>query len=166
MKNKHSILALATLAAIALGTASTFAGDEKDEVITLDKVPAAVHKTLAEYAQDSEVKKVEITEQDDKKVYEFDIEQGTKKFELTLSKKGKFVGKEEDIQLTDMPEAAQTALKAQAEGGKLSDFEKAEDAHHKITYEGVIEKNGKKVEVTVDAVGKVVSTEAVDAEKD
>ena len=161
MKLSQTIMSLASVAVIGGFAAYAYAAEEKEEAITLDKVPAAVHKALAAYAQDSEVKKVELGEQDDTKVYEFDIEQGAKKFELTLSKKGKFMGKEEEIQLTDMPAAAQAALKAQAGDGKLSDFEKAEDASHKISYEGVIEKDGKKTEVGVDETGKVVSTEAV-----
>ena len=65
-----------------------------------------------------------------------------------------------------MPSATQAALKAQAGAAKLSSFEKAEDEKHKITYEIVIEKDGKKTEVAVDEKGKVVSTEAVGEGKD
>lgn len=142
------------------------AGEGKEETVSLDKLPDAVHKALAAYATDSDVKKIEKGEQDDKKVYEFDIDQGGQKFELTLSKKGKFLGKEEDIQLSDMPVAAQAALKAQAGDASLSDFEKAEDKHHQITFEGTIEKGGKKTEVAVDGSGKIVSTEDATADKD
>lgn len=166
MKLKHRIMSAAVFTVIAGFGASALADEDKEKAISLDKVPDAVHKALAAYAQDSEVKKVEKGEDDDKKVYEFDIEKGGKKFELTLSKKGKFVGKEEDLQLGDMPAAAQAALKAQAGDGTLSDFEKAEDKHHQITFEGTIEKGGKKTEVAVDPSGKVISTEDATADKD
>ena len=164
MKIHQTILVVSSVVAIAGLGVSTFAKEEKEEVITIDKVPAAVKQALAAYAKDSEVKKIELSSEDGKKAYEFDIEQGSNKFEVTLSKKGKFLGKEEEIQLTDMPAAAQAALKTQAGSGQLSSFEKAEDAKHKITYEGVIEKDGKKKEVAVDEDGKLVSTE--DADKD
>lgn len=159
-KNIIAIIAVATLA-----TTAARAG-EKEETISLDKVPDAVHKALAAYAQDSEVKKVELGDQDGKKVYEFEIEQGGKSFEVALSKKGKFMGREEDIQLSDMPDAAQAALKAQAGDGKLSGFEKAEDKDHKITYEADVEKGGKKTEFAVDEKGKVISKEDASDEKD
>ena len=166
MKLRTHVLTIITVAAIAGGVTAARAGEEKEEAVTLDKVPAAVHKALAAYAQDSEVKKADIGDQDGKKVYEFDIEQGGKTFEVSLSKKGKFMGREEDIQLTDMPDAAQAALKTQAGAGKLSGFEKAEDKDHKITYEADIDNGSKKTEVAVDETDKVISTEDASAEKD
>jgi hypothetical protein len=166
MKLKNNIIAIIAVAAIAGSVTAARAGEEKEDTITLDKVPDAVHKALAAYAQDSEVTKVEKGDQDGKMVYEFDITQGGKSFEISLSKKGKFMGREEDVQLSDMPDAAQTALKAQAGDGKLSGFEKAEDKDHKITYEADIDKGGKKTEVAVDENGKVISTEDASAEKD
>lgn len=164
MKLKKNVVAFIAVAVIAGTVTAARAGEEKEETISLDKVPDAVHKALAAYAQDSDVKKVELGEEDGKKQYEFDIEQGGKSFELAFSKKGKFMGREEDIQLTDVPDAAQTALKAQAGEGKLSGFEKAEDKDHQITYEADLEKDGKKTEIAVDEKGKVISKE--DADKD
>src|SRR5579863_2508148 len=130
MKLRPYIVTIIAAAAISGITTAAYAGEEKEESISLDKVPDAAHKALAAYAQDSDVKKVELGDQDGKKVYEFDIEQGGKSFELSFSKKGKFMGREEDIQLSDMPDAAQAALKTQAGDGKLSGFEKAEDKNH------------------------------------
>jgi uncharacterized membrane protein YkoI len=166
MKLNKNVIVLIAMAAIAGTVTVTRAGEEKEETLSLDKVPDVVHKALAAYAQDTEVKKAEVGDEDGKKVYEFDIEQGGKSFELSFSKKGKFMGREEDIQLSDMPAAAQTALQGQAGDGKLSGFEKAEDKDHKITYEADIEKGGKKTEVAVDENGKVISTEDASADKD
>jgi hypothetical protein len=166
MKTKQTILALIAMTAIAGVATAARAGEEKEETITLDKVPDAVHKALATYAQDSEVTKVEKGDEDGTKVFEFEITQNGKSFEVALSKKGKFVGREEDVQLSDMPDAAQAALKTQAGDGTLSGFEKAEDKDHKITYEADIAKAGKKTEVAVDETGKVISTEDASADKD
>ena len=166
MKRNQFTRSLALVLTVVVPTAVAFAAEEKEEAISMDKLPAAVKKSLASYAKDSEVKKVELGDQDGTEVYEFDIEQGSTKFELTLSQKGKFMGKEQEIQLSDMPSAAQAALKAKAGTDKLSSFEKAEDQKHAITYEGVIEKDGKKTEVAVDENGKIVSTEAVGEGKD
>ena len=166
MKSKYTIMSAATLVAIAGFTAYAFAGEAKEESISLDKVPAAVKTTLAKYAADSDVKKVEKGDQDGTQVYEFDIEQGVRKFEVAISPKGKFMGTEEDMELTAMPAAAQKALRDQAAGGKISAGEKAVDKDNKVTYEADIDKDGKKTEVAVDANGKIVSTEAAADEKD
>jgi hypothetical protein len=166
MKTKFIITSAAIFAVVASTTAPAFAGEEKEDAITMDKVPAAVKKALGDYATEAEVKSVEKGDQDGKKVFEFSIEKNGRKFELALSPKGKFMGTEEDVELSAMPDGAQKALKAAAAGGKISGGEKAEDAHHKVTYEADIEKDGKKFEIAVDADGKVVSQESAGEEKE
>jgi len=165
MKTKHIISTLAALAIIA-GIALPALGEEKEDTISFDKVPAKVKATLAKYATEADVKQVEKGDQDGTKVYEFDIEQGTHKFEVTISKKGKYLGQEEDVELSTIPDAAQKGLTTAAAGGKLSGFEKATDADGKIAYEADLDKDGKKSEVSVDADGKVVSTESTFGDKE
>jgi hypothetical protein len=165
MKSKYIIVSLALIAVSVGITACVTAGEEKEEAVSMDKVPQVVRDTLKQYASESDVKKVEKGDEDGTKEFEFEITQGKRSYELAITADGKFMGTEEDIQLTDVPDAAQAALKAQAGGGKLSGFEKAVDQNQKITYEADIEKDGKKFEVAVDAGGKVVSTESVGKEK-
>jgi hypothetical protein len=162
MKLKQLIMGLAGAAAIAGFTAIAFAAEEKEETITMDKVPQKVRDTLKTYAAESDVKGIEKGDDDGTKVFEFDIEQGTHKFEVAITPAGKFWGTEEDMELTAMPDAAQKALNALAVGGKISGGEKAMDKDKKVTYEAIIEKDGKKSEVAVDASGKTISTEAVE----
>ena len=154
MKSKYIIT---TVAALALFATSAFAGEEKEETIAMDKVPQAARDALTKYATGTEVKSVEKADHDGKTVYEFTIEKGGRKYELALSPKGKYKGTEEDVEFSTMPEAVQAAFKTLAAGGKISGGEKAEDAHHKVTYEADIEKDGKKSEIAVDANGKVIT---------
>ena len=58
-------MSAAVFTVIAGFGASALADEDKEKAISLDKVPDAVHKALAAYAQDSEVKKVEKGEDDD-----------------------------------------------------------------------------------------------------
>jgi uncharacterized membrane protein YkoI len=60
--------------------------------------------------------------------------------------------KEESISSSDVPAAVQKAADTQAKGGKIVRWEKEGG-----NYEAVIEKNGKKWGVQIDASGKVVS---------
>ena len=165
MKINYSILALGALA-LATVVPTTVYGEEKEETVSMDKVPAAVHQTLSTYAKDSEVTKIEKGNEDGKKMYEFAITQGAHSFEVSISKKGKYLGQEEDIQLTDVPEAVQTALKAKAGSGTLSGFEKTTDKDQTVTYEADIANGGKKTEVTVDASGKIIGIEDASSDKD
>ncbi len=158
-------MSVATLAIIAGFAVSTFAAEEQEETTTMDKVPQAVKTTLAKYAAESEVKNVEISHQDGKKVYEFDIEKGGRKFEVAISPKGKFKGTEEDVDFKSIPDIAQKGLTDLANGGTITGCEKAVDAKNKVTYEAEITKDGKKTEVVVDANGKVVGNDAEAKEK-
>jgi uncharacterized membrane protein YkoI len=159
----HQIIAGVSVLGIIAGCTALNGGAEKDKPVSMSQVPDAVKQTLKDYAAESNVKTASMGDQDGTKVYEFDIQQGARKFELTITPTGKFMGTEEDVELSTLPGAAQATLTAQARGGKLEGCEKAVDENHKTTYEGVIDKNGKKTEVAVDTDGKIVSTEAVKA---
>jgi len=165
MKRKITIISFATAAIVAGFVASTFAGEEKEEKVSMDQVPAAVKKTLAKYASDLEVKNVEKSDQDGKQVYEFDIEQAGRKFEIAISPKGKYRGMEEDVAFTSMPDSVQKSLTDLADGGKVAGCEKATSAKKVVTYEAEIEKDGKKTEVTVDADGKILTKDSESDEK-
>ena len=83
-------MSMATLAIIAGVAVYAFAGEEKEEAVSMDKVPQKVKDTLKQYAADTDVKTVEMGDQDGTKVYEFDIEQGARKFEVAITPDGKF----------------------------------------------------------------------------
>jgi IS4 transposase len=158
MKLQHVGMSLAAvLVALALSTTAdagqsktappkAAAADEKDETVALSAVPKVVKDTLSQYAKESEVRSVSKGDNDGTIVYEFDIEQGAKKFEVSITPKGAFFGSEEVIQLADVPEAARTTFEKRAQGGKIISVERA---------------GGKQTEVVVDPNGKVLSTEAV-----
>jgi uncharacterized membrane protein YkoI len=141
------------------------AGDENDEVIPMAKVPKVVRDTLSQYAKESEVQSASKGDVDGTAVYEFDIVQGAKKFEVAITPKGAFFGSEEVVQLADVPEPTRSTFNKQAQGGKIVSVEKAVDKNKKTSFEAIIEKSGKQTEVVVDLTGKVVSTEKVKAEK-
>jgi hypothetical protein len=100
MKLNRKIMSLAATTIIAGFAASTFAAEEKEATVTMDQVPQKVKDTLKQYAANSDVKTIEQGDADGTKVFEFDIEQGTRKFEVAITPKGKFWGTEEDMDLT------------------------------------------------------------------
>ncbi len=82
---------------------------------------------------------------DGTQVYEFQVEQGAKKFEVSITAKGAFFGTEEEIKLADVPDKARATINKTATGGKIVSVEKALDKNKKTTYEALIEKGGKQV---------------------
>src|ERR1700737_2944103 len=156
MKLHQVVMSVATvLAAVGLSTSAdagqskpaakpkAAVAEEKDEKVALAAVPKLVRDTLSQYAKDAEVKSVSKGDNDGTIVYEFDIEQGARKFEVAITPKGVFFGSEEGIQLADVPEAARNTFEKRAQGGKIISVEKAVDKNKKTNYEAVIEKGGK-----------------------
>ncbi len=72
MKSKI-IISLATIATILGVTACVSANGEKDEDVSMDKVPQEVKDTLKQYVAESDVKKIEKSDEDGVVAYEFDI---------------------------------------------------------------------------------------------
>jgi hypothetical protein len=165
MKSKHIITCLAAVVVGVGASACLTSNDEKEETVSMDKVPQVVKDTLKKYAAESDVKKAEEGDEDGTKEFEFDVTQGTRKFEVAITPDGKYLGTEEDMDLAGMPDAVQKTLTSQAAGGKISGGEKAVDANNKVTYEADIQKDGKKFEVAVDANGTLLKTESEDKEK-
>ena len=163
-KTRQIIMSLAVLAVIAGLTTPLLAAEEKDEVVPLSQVPPKVREAIKKYATEAEIKKIEKGDVDGKKAYEFEIENGGKKSEVTITPDGKLLSTEESIALEDIPEAARKTINAQAAGGKILETEKVFEKG-KTVYEAVIEKGGKKIEVSVAPNGKLVGTEEIKAGK-
>jgi hypothetical protein len=136
------------------------AGEENDEVIAMAQVPPRVQSTIKQYASESEIKKIEKGDVDVKMAYEFEIEKDGKKLEVTILPKGKLLSTEEEVALSDIPEAARSSINDAAAEGTLVSTEKVFEKG-KTVYEAVVEKGGKKVEIAVAPNGKVVATEDV-----
>ena len=81
-------------------------------------------------------------------------EQGTEK-PVKLQELPPAVQEEQQTTLSEIPEAARTAIQKAATGGKLSLVERVIEGASTF-YEGHIMKGGKEIEIKVDANGKPV----------
>ncbi len=163
-KTKHKmkkIIIIGMAAAIVTTFATTsFAGDEKEVKITMDKVPAAVQKAVKEFATDAEIKGIEDSDVDGTKVIEFDIEKNGKTSEVAFLPDGKLFSTEAEVALTDCPEAVQKTIAKISEDATAGKPEKIVQ-EGKTSYEIVIEKKGKKIEYRISPEGKVTGKEEV-----
>jgi uncharacterized membrane protein YkoI len=122
--------------------------------------PEAARKVINTQATGGKVVSTEKAFENGKTSYEAVIEKSGKQSEVSVTADGKIVGSEEDIALSDVPEAARKTINSQAAGGKILSTKKVlEDG--KTNFAVVIEKGGKQREITVAADGKVVDTEII-----
>lgn len=159
MKPSNLILSL-TAASLLAGCASERQGEEKEESVSLAQCPPAVRQAITQYAAGSEIKKVEKGDVDGQMAYEFDLEKGGKTSEVTLLPDGQLLSTEEPVTQAEIPAAVWSTIQQQAADGKLVSMEKAVEKG-KTVYEAVLEKGGKKREITVSPEGRVEGTEAV-----
>jgi uncharacterized protein YxeA len=132
--------------------------EEKDPVLKMSQVPQKVQQTIKTYASTAEIKQITMGDVDGTKAYEFQIEKGGRKSEVSITPDGKVLTTEEDIPLSEFPDAARQAVNAKAAGGKIVSTEKVFE-NGKTAFEAVIEKGGKQSTIAVSADGKIVSSE-------
>ena len=134
------------LAVVTIGAGLTwlaYGEGEKEKIVSWLQVPAAAQQTLKQHAPETAIQKIEKDDEDGKISYEFQIVQGGKKSEITVTPDGKLLSTEEIVALADVPAAVRQALETQATGGKMGIVEKVtEDG--KTTFEVKVEKDGKK----------------------
>ena len=158
--NKLTTSAIA--AWLAAGFAlQAYAGDEKEVKITSDKVPAAVQDAVKKYATESEIKGIEESDVDGTKVIEFDIEKNGKASEIAFRPDGKLFSTEEEVALTNCPEAVQKTIAKISKNAQAGKPEKIVQ-EGKTSYEIVIEKKGEKTEYTISLEGKVTDKEEIE----
>jgi hypothetical protein len=163
-KMKTTIITAIVATAFVTTFSAALAG-EKEDKITMDKVPAAVREAVKAYAAESEIKGIEDSDVDGTKVIEFDIEKNGKASEIAFRPDGRLFSTEEEVALSDVPEAVQKTISKKSEGAKAGAPEKVVQ-EGKTSYEVVIEKNGKKIEYTISPKGKVTDKEEVGEKKD
>jgi uncharacterized membrane protein YkoI len=163
MKLTKAIQQIAVLALAVGFTSTTFAGDEQEVKITMDKVPAAVQQAVKAYATEAEIKGIEESDVDGTKVIEFDIEKHGKASEVAFRPDGKLFSTEEAVALTDCPTEVQKTIAKLSKDAKAGKPEKAVQ-EGKASYEIVIKKSGKTIEYTISPKGKVTDKEEVGKE--
>jgi hypothetical protein len=143
--------------------------DEKEETITLDKVPAVVKKALTAKYPKAKIVSAEKGDVDGTKVYEFKLKQGAKEWEVAFTPDGKFHSSEEPVKEADLPAKVKDGFSKKYGDVKILTIEKetrGEGEKAKVVYEIVFEKGKKKFEAQFDPQGKFLSEEKVKDKKE
>ena len=143
---RYTLIALT----VAAGVAGLSAADKK---VQMKDLPAAVQKTVqAEEAKGARIVGLATEVEGGKKMYEVETIVGGRTRDLLLNAAGAIVETEEETAIDAVPASVKAAFEARGKVGKVETVTKGRT----VTYEAVVEKNGKKSEVAVDAAGKPI----------
>jgi uncharacterized membrane protein YkoI len=142
------------LSFIALALSIVVAGlGAADKKVRMQDLPAAVQKTVqAEEARGAKIVGLSTEVENGKTIYEVETTVAGHTRDLLVNPAGAIVETEEETALNAVPVAVKTALEARGKVGKVETVTKGKT----VTYEAVVEKNGKKSEIAVDAAGKPI----------
>jgi uncharacterized membrane protein YkoI len=138
--------------AAVVGVTGLSAADKK---IQMKDLPAAVQKTVqAEEAKGAKIVGLATEVAGGKTMYEVETTVSGHRRDLLLDASGRIVEAEEETSIDAVPAAVKTAFEARGKVSKVETVTKGTT----VTYEAVVEKNGKKTEVAVNAAGKPIKS--------
>jgi uncharacterized membrane protein YkoI len=153
-----SVLGLVLFAAIARA-------DEKK--IPLDQVPKAVMAAIKNRFPGANITSVEKEKEDGKIVYDVELKQKGRKFEMDIQEDGTIVEIEKVVATKDVPEAVLKAVEAKYPKSRVEEImevnkvegKKETPIHYEITF---VTADNKKKEVEVSLDGKKIGKEEVE----
>jgi len=115
-------------------------------------LPPAVQKAVQDQTKGLTVKGLAKEVEDGKTFYEAETTVNGHSKDFLFDTTGKLVEIEEEVSLDSVPAAVKTALEAEGKVLLVETVTKGKT----VTYEGTVEKNGKKSEIPMDANGKKI----------
>jgi uncharacterized membrane protein YkoI len=158
------------LAVLLLHGTITRAEDEKATKITLEKAPKAVRDAIKGRFPGAEVSSIEKETENGKVVYDVELKQKGRKYEMDIQEDGTVIEIEKEIALKDVPEAVLQAVNAKFPKAAIKEIMEVNKVKGKVErpdhYEITIQTaDKKKQEVLVSLDGKNIKKEGEDKEK-
>ena len=138
---------------LAVSLALCAAATAADKKVQMKDLPAAVQNTVqAEEAKGATIVGLATEVEGGRKMYEVETTIGGHTRDLLLNAAGAIVETEEETAIDAVPAAVKAALEARGKVGKVETVTRGT----RVTYEAVVEKDGRKTEVAVNAAGKAI----------
>jgi uncharacterized membrane protein YkoI len=170
MSRRYCLLAACILIALLALTWTEIAmtdGDETEEAVAFDKLPAAVQKAVKEAFPGATVMECVKETEDGKVEYEVELKSGKLEAEIELDASGKILATEteEEIPLDQLPKTVRSALEKLVKGGKLLEAERITE-NDSTTYEVEVQCGTVVLELGMNGSGKVLSIGVEDDEEE
>jgi len=151
-----SLIGLGVLGGLTFVWAEEKKGEEKEQKVTIEQVPAKVKAAIHKYAGSNAIKEISKEAKHGTDIYEASWMVGEMKQEVELAADGSLLELEEKVDAADVPEAVQKAAAKALEGAtKITYVRKTI-----VMYEARTKADdGKKREVLIQPTGKLVHKE-------
>jgi uncharacterized membrane protein YkoI len=136
--------------------------DEKEERVSLDKVPEAVLKAVKAKFKDAELVSAQTEKAQGKLIYEINLKEKGYAIDVSVTPEGKIVSIEKTIPIKDLPRPVTEAIRKKYPKAEYKIVEEITE-DRKATYEVLlVTEDKKKVEVVLDRDGKILKEEPKD----
>ncbi len=141
-----TIQQMALTAVFTLGVTGIFGADQK---LQMKDLPAAVQNGLSANLKGATLKGLSKEVEGGKTIYEVETTLNGKTRDFLLDATGRLIELEDELALDEVPAAVKSALEAHGTIVKVESVTRGKI----VTYEGTVEKSGRKTEVAVDVIG-------------
>ena len=149
----------ACLALIATASVYAWTDDDKEEKVTLDKLPKAVLQAVKDRFPRGELGEASKETENGKTEYEVSLKLNGSSIDVMVSPEGKLTLIEKSIHVEDLPKAVAATVKTKHPTNKITKAEEvikvADDKETLEYYEVIVEVDGKPVELEILLNGKM-----------
>jgi hypothetical protein len=129
--------------------------EEGEKKLEMKDLPAAVQKTAQEQTKGATIVGISSEKEGGKTVYEIETKVNGRSRDMLIDATGKVTELEEQTDVDSLPPAVQAEVKKSLGQDKLDKFESVTTNGVFSGYEAVVERGGKKVEISLGPDGKV-----------
>ncbi len=158
MRSKTWVAVASIVIFVAFSVTINATAGEKEEKMTINKVPAAVKAAIEKATTGGKVKEIEKKQHDGKVSYDVDYVKDGEKKEIKVAENGKIIKTEEKTTINKVPAVVKAAIEKATTGGKVKEIKK-EQHDGKVSYDVDYVKDGEKKEIEVAENGTIVETE-------
>ncbi len=151
MKSKVFFVSISILSFLFLSTISLLAQEKK---IDIKDLPKAVTESFHKSYPKAEIKGAATEKENGNTYYEVESIEGDQQRDILYKKDGTVAEIEENISNANIPDFVKTSVMKKYSNGKIKKAEKLTKGS-KVSYEVVVEHDGKKSEVALDAKGNI-----------
>ena len=139
---------------IGLAVLTAAAGASQEQRVKMADLPAAVRATVKAQSVGAKIRGFSKEVENGKTLYEAEMTVNGHGKDIEMDSTGAVVEVEEEVNFGSIPEAARSAIKKGAAGGKVLKVESVTHGTTLVAYEAAVSKAGKHSEVRVDPEGK------------
>jgi hypothetical protein len=164
MMNWSTVFTFCTLCLVALAACAV---EDKAEKLAPDKLPAKISEAIKGRFPSGEVTSAERETEDGKVVYDIELKQDGRKYEMDIQEDGTIIEIEKEVEVSKLPEAGTKAIAAKYPGSTIKEAmevnkvegKKETPTHYELTIETAAKKS-EEVLLNLDGTIKVEEKKA------